>query len=209
MNFTWQGQSCGSTSRLLVSRPIYSEFIDRLAQRATDMRSGSPADEATETGAIVNRRQYEKVLSYIEIGKQEGAHLVAGGETLTSGEFEGGLFIRPTIFADVDPNGRLAQEEIFGPVLAAMPFDDYDEAITIANSVRYGLTASAFTTNLATAHRFARDVHAGYVWINEVSKHVHGTGFGGFKDSGIGREEGVEELISYTQAKNVHVNFGD
>ncbi|WP_284981554.1 aldehyde dehydrogenase family protein [Arthrobacter sp. efr-133-TYG-118] len=207
MNFTWQGQSCGSTSRLIVHRDIYANFIDTLAENIEGMKSGSPTDESTQTGSIVNAVQYDKVRSYIAIGHDEGARLIAGGQTLTEGEFANGFFVRPTLFADVDPKSRLAQEEIFGPVLAAMPFDDYDGALTIANNVRYGLTASVFTENLRTAHRFARDVEAGYVWVNEVSKHVHGTAFGGVKDSGLGREEGIEELISYTQAKNVHLNF--
>lgn len=207
MNFTWQGQSCGSTSRLLVHREVYEPFVDRLAAGIADMKSGSPIDESTETGAIVNRLQFEKVRSYIAIGHEEGARLIAGGDTLTTGEFAKGYFVRPTLFADVDPDSRLAQEEIFGPVLAAMPFDNYDHAIRIANGVRYGLTASVYTSDLRTAHRFARDVEAGYVWVNEVSKHVHGTAFGGVKDSGVGREEGIEELLSYTQAKNVHINF--
>jgi acyl-CoA reductase-like NAD-dependent aldehyde dehydrogenase len=207
MNFTWQGQSCGSTSRLLVHRDIYDAFIDSLAESIESMRSGSPVDESTETGSIVNSIQYDKVRSYIRIGHDEGSRLVVGGTALTDGEFANGFFVRPTLFADVNPHSRLAQEEIFGPVLAAMPFDDYDDALTIANGVRYGLTASVFTENLRTAHRFARDVEAGYVWVNEVSKHLHGTGFGGVKDSGLGREEGIEELLSYTQSKNVHVNF--
>jgi len=208
MNFTWQGQSCGSTSRLLVDRSIYGDFLDLLTDSVEQMRSGMPDDEATETGAIVNQAQFDKVRGYIEIGRSEGARLVAGGAPPAGAEFRNGLFIRPTVFADVDPGSRLAQEEIFGPVLAAMPFNGYDDAVAIANSVRYGLTASAFTTSLATAHRFARDVAAGYVWINEVSRHIQGAAFGGVKDSGLGREEGTEELLSYTQSKNVHVNFG-
>lgn len=209
MNFTWQGQSCGSTSRLLVHREVYEPFVERLAAGIEAMKSGSPVDESTDTGAIVNRPQFEKVRSYIAIGQEEGARMLAGGDTLTNGEFARGFFVRPTLFTDVDPDSRLAQEEIFGPVLAAMPFDDYDHAIRIANGVRYGLTASVYTSDLRTAHRFARDVEAGYVWVNEVSKHVHGTAFGGVKDSGVGREEGIEELLSYTQAKNVHINFED
>lgn len=207
MNFTWQGQSCGSTSRLLVHRDIYDSFVQTLAESIDGMRSGQPLDEATETGSIVNSLQYDKVQKYIQIGNDEGSRLLAGGQILTDGEFARGFFVRPTLFGNVDPYSRLAQEEIFGPVLAAMPFDDYTHALTIANSVKYGLTASVFTENLKTAHRFARDVEAGYVWINEVSKHVHGTAFGGVKDSGLGREEGMEELISYTQPKNVHLNF--
>lgn len=209
MNFTWQGQSCGSTSRLLVHRSIYGDFIERLGESIEGMRSGDPRDEATETGAIVNDVQFNKVKSYLDIAKGEGWRVVAGGGTLDNDEFANGYFVRPTLFADGAPSSRLAQEEVFGPILAAMPFDSYEDALKIANSVEYGLTASVFTQDLRIAHRFARDVQSGYVWINEVSKHVLGASFGGFKNSGLGREEGVEELISYTQAKNVHVNLED
>ena len=207
MNFTWQGQSCGSTSRLLVDASIYDEFLDRLAAAIERMVSGPPSDPATETGAIVNLAQLEKVKSYVDLGQREGARLLVGGNQLKDGDFANGNFIRPALFADVAPDSRLAQEEIFGPVLAAMPFRGYPDALRIANSVQYGLTASVFTADLAVAHSFARDVEAGYVWVNEVSRHTPGTPFGGFKDSGLGREEDIEELLSYTQVKNVHVNY--
>jgi betaine-aldehyde dehydrogenase len=209
MNFTWQGQSCGSTSRLLVHRDAYAEFVERLGARIGALRSGLPGDPATDTGAIVNQGQLDKVLSYIDIGRGEGARLVAGGERVTGDDLGRGLFVRPALFADVAPDSRLAQEEIFGPVLAAIPYDDYDDAVRIANGVRYGLTASVFTRDLETAHRFARDVEAGYVWVNETSRHVAGTAFGGVKDSGLGREEDLDELLSYTQHKNVHVRYSE
>jgi acyl-CoA reductase-like NAD-dependent aldehyde dehydrogenase len=204
MNFTWQGQSCGSTSRLLVHESIHDELVTRLAERLDAMRSGPPDDEATETGAIVNRGQYEKVLEYVRIGREEGARVVAGGHAVDQPT---GLFVRPTLFDGVRPESRLAQEEIFGPVLAAMPFNSYDEALRIANGVSYGLSASVFTRDLATAHSFARDVQAGYVWVNDASVHFPGTDFGGIKDSGVGREEGFGELLGYTQPKNVNVRF--
>lgn len=207
MNFTWQGQSCGSTSRLLVHSSEHEQFVARLAARLESMRSGAPDDEATETGAIVNRGQYDKVLDYVRIGRDEGARLVVGGEPPSDGELAPGLFVRPTLFDRVRPESRLAQEEIFGPVLAAMRFESYEEAIRIANGVSYGLSASVFTRDLAVAHRFARDVEAGYVWVNDASVHFPGTDFGGIKDSGVGREEGFQELLSYTQSKNVNVRF--
>lgn len=207
MNFTWQGQSCGSTSRLLVQRDVYPDFVEALGRAVNALRTGLPDKETTETGAIINERQFEKVKKYIGIGHAQGARLVAGGDVVTDGEFANGYFVRPTVFADVDPYSRLAQEEIFGPILAVMPFSDYDEAISIANGVHYGLTSSVFSNDLRTVHRFARDVQAGYVWANEVSVHVPGTDFGGVKDSGLGREGGVQELLSYTESKNVHVNF--
>lgn len=208
MNFTWQGQSCGSTSRLLVHESLHSEFVDRLAASMEALRSGPPEDERTDVGAIVNRGQYEKVLRYLEMGRDEGARLVVGGGPPKDPALSRGLFIRPTLFDDVDPSSRLAQEEIFGPVLAAMTFSSFDQALEIANGVNYGLTASVFTRDLQLAHRFARDVEAGYVWVNDTSRHFPGAPFGGFKDSGIGREESFAELRSYTQTKNVNILFG-
>jgi betaine-aldehyde dehydrogenase len=208
MAFTWQGQSCGSTSRLLVHRSMHDEFVARLGERMDALRCGPPEAETTDTGAIVHRRQYEKVLGYLQLGRDEGARVVAGGGPPDDPELAAGMFVRPTLFDGVRPDSRLAQEEIFGPVLAAMPFEHYDEALAIANSVSLGLTASVYTSDLATAHRFARDIEAGYVWVNDTQKHFPGAAYGGFKDSGVGREEGVEELISYAQIKNVNVNFG-
>ncbi len=205
MNFTWQGQSCGSTSRLIVHEAIHEELVEALVERMEGLRSGMPDREDTDTGAIVNVQQLDKVRRYIEIGHGEGAKLVAGGGPPDDPQLAGGNFIRPTLFDDVEPDGRLAQEEIFGPVLAAMTFRDYDHALRIANRIRFGLTASVFTSDLRTAHRFARDVEAGYVWVNDSSRHFTGTPFGGFKDSGIGREEDLGELLSYTQLKNVNV----
>ncbi|MEV6013129.1 aldehyde dehydrogenase family protein [Streptomyces sp. NPDC051976] len=207
MNFTWQGQSCGSTSRLLVHQAIYDRFVGVLSAKVDALRSGVPDDPDTETGAIINGSQFDKVKTYIELGKSEGARLAVGGDTLSDGVFAGGHYVRPALFTDVRPESRLAQEEIFGPVLAAMPFSDYDQAVGIANNVRFGLTASVFTRDLSTALRFARDVEAGYVWVNDVSRHTPGAPFGGFKDSGLGREEDIHELLSYTQTKNVHVSF--
>jgi len=207
MNFTWQGQSCGSTSRLLVHRDCYDDFVGRVAERIAAMRPGSPLDPASDTGAIVSRQQLDKVLSYIEVGKSEHARLVTGGERLTEGDLAAGNFVSPALFADVDPFGRLATEEIFGPVLAAIPFDDYDQALSIANSVEYGLTASVFTRDLRTAMTFSRDVQAGYVWVNETSRHFLGAPFGGVKNSGVGREEDLGEIESYTQLKSVNIRF--
>ena len=208
MNFTWQGQSCGSTSRLLVHSSLHRDFVDRLAARIDALRSGPPTEEATDTGAIVHPRQFEKVMSYIALGREEGAKVVVGGGRPADPELAAGLFVRPTLFDGVAPGSRLAQEEIFGPVLATIVFDGYDEALAIANGVSYGLTASVYTRDVSTAHRFARDVRAGYVWVNDSGRHFPGTPYGGVKDSGVGREEGFEELLSYTQVKNVNVNFG-
>ncbi len=207
MNFTWQGQSCGSTSRLLVQREVYDDIIARVAARMKTMRTGSPLDPDNDSGALVNRAQLDKVMSYIGIGHDEGARLVVGGERLTEGALADGNFVSPTLFADVDPAGRLATEEIFGPVLSAMVFDDYDEAVSIANSVDFGLTASVFTRDLRTAMAFARDVESGYVWVNESARHFGGAPYGGYKNSGIGQDEGFSEIESYAQVKTVNLRF--
>ncbi|MGZ4612785.1 MAG: aldehyde dehydrogenase family protein [Kineosporiaceae bacterium] len=207
MNFTWQGQSCGSTSRLLVQRDAYDAFLDQLSARIGAMRPGPPLQPTSDTGSLVNEAQLEKVLRYVRVGAEEGARLLTGGDRVVDGDLARGFFVRPALFADVRPDGRLATEEIFGPVLAAMPFDDFDDALRIANSVEYGLTASVFTRRLRTAHAFARDVEAGYVWVNETARHIPGTPFGGVKESGVGREEDLGELESFTELKNVHVRF--
>lgn len=207
MNFTWQGQSCGSTSRLLVHHSVREQLVERLAQRMSAMRAGPPGEETTETGAIVHRRQYEKVLGYLDVAREEGLRLVTGGRSPEGPDFAAGLFIEPTLYDDVPADSRLLREEIFGPVLVVLPFSDYDEAVRISNEVAFGLTASVFTRDLATAHAYARDVEAGYVWVNDVSMHFPGTPYGGVKDSGVGREESLEELLSYTQTKNVNILF--
>ena len=208
MNFTWQGQSCGSTSRLLVHQSIRAPFVERLAARLKAMRSGAPDDESTDIGAMVNQAQFDKVVSYVGIAVADGARIVAGGGRPEDPALDDGLFLRPTLLEDVMPDSRVAQEEIFGPVLATIPFHDYDEALQIANGVRYGLTASVFTSSLATAHAFSRDVEAGYVWVNDSARHFHGTPFSGSKDSGVGTEESFDELESYSRLKNVNIRFG-
>ena len=206
MNFTWQGQSCGSTSRLYVHRSLFDDFVRDLGAAMDAMRTGDPLDEATEVGPVVSRRQFEKVREYVDLGCAEaGTRLVAGGPP----ESGSGFFVRPTLFAtNADSRSRLATEEIFGPVLVAAPFDGYDEVIARANALPLGLTASVWTASLAVAMRAARDLEAGYVWVNASSAHLPGTPFGGQKQSGEGREEGIEELYSYAQHKNVFVQYG-
>ena len=208
MNFTWQGQSCGSTSRLYVERSIWDKFIPRLAAEIDRMVVGDPQDEATDVGAIVSREQYESVLHYIDAGRTDPrVSLVAGGAT-----FDGpGLFVRPTLFtieSGAEQGVAVAEEEIFGPVLVAVPFDDYEDAMSRANRLSLGLTASVWTTSLARAMSAAHDLETGYVWVNWSSAHIPGTPFGGVKDSGVGREESIDELYSYTQSKNVFIRFG-
>jgi acyl-CoA reductase-like NAD-dependent aldehyde dehydrogenase len=207
MNFNFQSQSCGSTSRLLVHRDIHDTFVEAVAKKFSSLRVGMPTEDTTQIGALINQRQFEKVRSYVELGREEGAQLLTGGERPDDDALARGFFIRPALFDGVHMGMRLAQEEIFGPVLAVLTFENYEEAIELANATQFGLTASVYTRDLRTAHAFARDVEAGFVWVNDSNRHFLGTPFGGFKDSGTGRDEDSEEMLSYTQIKNVNILF--
>jgi acyl-CoA reductase-like NAD-dependent aldehyde dehydrogenase len=207
MNFTWQGQSCGSTSRVFVHRSVYPDFVSEVASALEKLHVGDPLSDATDVGAIVSRPQFDRVSAYIRAGLADPrARLVTGGEP---DDGAAGLFIRPTVFAfdDGDCASRLLEEEIFGPVLCVLPYDDYAEVMRSANRLNLGLTASVWTSSLRTALSAARDLEAGYVWVNASSAHIPGAPFGGTKNSGLGREEGLEELYSYTQQKNVFIRF--
>jgi betaine-aldehyde dehydrogenase len=151
--------------------------------------------------------QHERIMGFIESGKQEGARLICGGGRPGDPKLANGLFIEPTIFADVTMDMRIGREEIFGPVLSVFKWTDEADMLAQVNRVEYGLTSSIWTSDLATAHRTAAAVEAGYVWINEVSKHFLGAPFGGYKQSGIGREECIEELLGFTREKNIHINL--
>ena len=207
MNFTWCGQSCGSTSRAFVHEKIYDAVLERAAESIKRYKPGDPTDPATTMGSIINQVQYDRVLKYIAAGKEDGARLVSGGKRPDDPKLAKGLFIEPTIFADVTMDMRIGKEEIFGPVLSVFKWKDEAEMLAQVNQVEYGLTCSIWTNDLTTAHRTAAAVEAGYVWINEVSKHFLGAPFGGYKQSGVGREECIEELIRFTREKNIHVNL--
>lgn len=207
MNYSWQGQSCGSTSRLFLHEDIHDEFLARLAERAKALRIGMPTDDAAEMGCLVSERHFAKVMSYIELGKREGARLVTGGGRPPNPELQRGYFVQPTIFDQVDFRMRLAQEEIFGPVQSVIRWRNAEELAAMANSVQYGLTASIWTRDFATAYRLAQEIEAGFIWINDSSRHFQGVPFGGYKQSGLGREECLAELLSYTQIKSINVNL--
>jgi betaine-aldehyde dehydrogenase len=207
MNFTWCGQSCGSTSRAFVHASIYDAVLERVRARVGAFVPGIATDPATTMGAIVSRTQLGRVLDYIEVGKREGARLLYGGRRPDDPRLAGGFFVEPTIFADVTPTMRIAREEIFGPVLSILKWSDEARMLDDVNAVEYGLTCSIWTRDLATAHRTAMAVQAGYVWINDVGKHFLGAPFGGIKQSGFGREECLEEMLRFTQEKNIHVNL--
>ncbi len=207
MNFTWCGQSCGSTSRAFLHRDIHDEVLDLVRDAAAGFKPGIPTDPATTMGALVSKAQHDRVMSYIDSARQEGARVVYGGNVPENPELAKGYYVEPTIFADVQPSMRIAREEIFGPVLAVRKWDDEDAMIEEVNALEYGLTCSIWTRDLVKAHRTALRVEAGFVWINEVSKHFLGAPFGGVKQSGIGREESLDELISFTHEKNIHVSL--
>jgi betaine-aldehyde dehydrogenase len=207
MNFAWCGQSCGSTSRLFLHDAIYDEVLAGILTTIKQFKPGNPTDPATTMGAVISKFQLEKILKYIEIGKSEGAKLEAGGGVPKDPHLAGGFFVEPTVFSGVTMEMRIAKEEIFGPVLSVLRWRDEDDMFAQVNAVDYGLTASICTTNLSTAHRAARRVEAGYVWINNAGPHYVGVPFGGYKQSGIGREESIEELFAFSQAKNVNITL--
>ncbi len=207
MNFTWCGQSCGSTSRAFIHEKIYDAVLEKVKAKIGHYKPGIPTDPATTMGAIISKTQFDRVMGYIESAKSEGARLVNGGGRPADPALAKGLYIEPTVFADVKPSMRIFKEEIFGPVVGVIKWSDEATMFEQVNGVEYGLTASIWTNDLVTAHRAAAEVEAGFVWINDTSKHFLGTPFGGFKQSGIGREECIEELMSFTQEKNINVNL--
>ena len=207
MNFTWCGQSCGSTSRAFVHASIYQAVLERIKARVAAFKPGIATDRATTMGAIVSRPQLERVLGYIEIARNEGARLLCGGGRPSDPQLANGFFVEPTVFFDVKPEMRIAREEVFGPVLSVLEWSDEIRMLADVNAVDYGLTCSIWTNDLSTAHRAASVVRVGYVWINEVGKHFLGAPFGGVKRSGFGREECLEELLSFTQQKNIHLSL--
>jgi len=207
MNFTWCGQSCGSTSRAFIHETIYDAVLARASESIKRYKPGNPTDPATTMGSIISQVQYDRIMKYIAAGKEDGARLVTGGKRPDDPKLANGLYIEPTIFADVTMDMRIGKEEIFGPVLSVFKWSDENKMLSEVNQVEYGLTCSIWTNDLTTAHRMAAAVEAGYVWINEVSKHFLGAPFGGYKQSGIGREECIEELLRFTREKNIHVNL--
>jgi betaine-aldehyde dehydrogenase len=207
MNFTWCGQSCGSTSRAFLHERIHDAVLDKVKTHIAYYRPGIATEPTTTMGSIISKVQYDRVMSYIESAKAEGARLVWGGKRPDDPALGKGFFVEPTVFADVRPTMRIAREEIFGPVLSVFRWSDEAKMLEEVNAVEYGLTSSIWTNDLSTAHRTAAAVQAGYIWINEVSKHFLGAPFGGYKQSGIGREESFEEILSFTQEKNIHVRL--
>ncbi len=202
--FSGAGQICTAGSRLLVEDSVHDEFVERLAERAKSMRVGDGLEPQTEMGPLVSAGQKESVLSYIEVGRADGT-LVAGGTPLDEAPYDKGHFVGPTIVTDLKPDSRLLSEEVFGPVLAVQRFATEEEAVTLANGTEYGLACGLWTSNLDRAWRVGRAVEAGTIWINTYHHFYGETEVGGFKRSGIGRQQGVEGLLEFTETK--HLNF--
>jgi aminomuconate-semialdehyde/2-hydroxymuconate-6-semialdehyde dehydrogenase len=207
-SFANQGQICLCGSRIFVERPIYEKFRDAFVARVSALKVGPPNAPETKVGALVSKPHMEKVLSYIQLAREEGGTVIAGGEQVVlSGKYAGGFYVAPTVIADLPYTCRTNQEEIFGPVVTITPFDSEEEVLTMANSTPYGLAATIWTTNLKRAHRVAASIDSGIIWINCWLLRDLRTPFGGMKQSGVGREGGFEALHFFTEAKNICVRL--
>ncbi len=205
--FRSTGQSCAAASRLFVQDTIYEDVLERISARVRDLRVDLPERPSTEVGPQTSAEQLEKTLSYISLGQQEGARLVAGGARPSNPELSEGYFVEPTVFADVDNRWRLAQEEIFGPVLSVIPFSDEDAAVAAANDTKYGLVAGLWTSDVSRAIRVAHQIEAGLVSVNTFRPVHWSLPYGGWKRSGIGRENGMEALDEYTELRTIYIEL--
>jgi len=204
--FINQGEVCSAGSRILVQRPIYNKFVEAMAAKAKTIKLGPPLERATKMGPLVSKEQYDRVCSYVELGKKEGK-LAAGGDRPKG--IERGYYVMPTIFYDVDNSARIAREEIFGPVASVIPFDDEGDAVRIANDSPYGLAAAVWTRDIFKAFRAVKKIRAGIVWVNHMQPTYVEAPWGGFKQSGFGRELGPWGIEEYLETKQVHINLNE
>jgi aldehyde dehydrogenase (NAD+) len=207
--FAATGQTCIAGSRLLVQRKIHDAFVDKVVKFAGTARIGDPSKLETQVGPVTTRPQYDKVLRYIETAKSEGATCLLGGSPSRRPECGTGWFVEPTIFSGVTPEMQIAREEVFGPVLAVLPFEDDEEAVHIANSLPYGLAAGVWTENIGRALTMVNRLEAGTVWVNTYRAVSYMMPFGGYKRSGLGRENGMGMINEYLQTKSVWIDMGN
>ncbi|MDR1941351.1 MAG: aldehyde dehydrogenase family protein [Endomicrobium sp.] len=205
--FCNQGEVCSAGSRLILQDTIYDKFLDRLAQRAGQIKVANGLEEGAEMGPLVSKAHMETVLSYIDIAKKEGARLICGGKRITEGKFANGYFVEPTIFADCKPDMRIVNEEVFGPVLAVQKFHTQEEAVELANATVYGLAGGVFSNDISRALQVIKAVKAGITWVNAYHPTFAQAPWGGYKQSGIGRELGTFGLDEYTEIKQININL--
>jgi aldehyde dehydrogenase (NAD+) len=203
--FANSGQICSAGTRLFVERRVYDEFVDKVGQFGKGLKVGNGIDPETQIGPLVSEEQLKRVTGYLGVGKSEGARAVVGGERITTGDLGKGYFVPPTVFADVRDEMRIAQEEIFGPVISAIPFDDIDEVVRRGNATTFGLGSGVWTNDVSKAHRLAKGLRAGSVWVNCYQAMDPAVPFGGYKMSGYGRESGLQHLDEYLNVKAVWI----